>query len=140
MKNIQYFLPEIDSVAQRLLAEIKNHTIVALIGPLGAGKTTLVSVMLRILGVIEPVVSPTFTYVNRYKTADGRSIFHFDLYRLKTIEEFEQLGFFEYLDQPNSLVFIEWPEIVLPILQEKVSVLNISSIDETKRNISYGLR
>lgn len=139
MKNVQYFLPEINVIAKQLLSEIKHYSMVALMGPLGAGKTTLTCAMLKALGVSEPVVSPTFTYVNQYKATDGRVIFHFDLYRLNTIQEFEQMGFFEYLDQPNSIVFIEWPEILAPILQEKVVFLKISSLDDTKRNIAYEL-
>lgn len=135
MKNLQYGLSEIDAIAARLLSEIKNHSIVALIGPLGAGKTTLTTAMLCALGVKGDITSPTFSYVNIYELSDGRMVYHFDLYRLKNVAEFEQLGFFEYLDQPNSLVFIEWPEILLPILNGKVSLLKLSSIDELRRNV-----
>lgn len=139
MKNIKYSLSEIDAIAQGLILELKNYKIVGLVGALGTGKTTLICAMLRALGVKESVTSPTFTYLNQYQAVDGRSVYHFDLYRLKNIAEFEQLGFFEYLDQPNSLVFIEWPEILVPILQQKVLVLRLSSIDDQKRNISYEL-
>ena len=139
MKIFEYNLSEIDTVAQKLLIEAKNHNIIALTGPLGAGKTTLTAAMLKALGVQGLVISPTFTYLNQYQAADGRRIYHFDLYRLQNIAEFAQLGFFEYLDQQNSLVFVEWPEIILPKLQQKVLLLNISSIDDKKRKISYEL-
>ncbi|OGB86218.1 tRNA (adenosine(37)-N6)-threonylcarbamoyltransferase complex ATPase subunit type 1 TsaE [candidate division TM6 bacterium RIFCSPHIGHO2_12_FULL_38_8] len=139
MKTIEYDLSEINAVACKLLAEIKNHRIVGLIGPLGAGKTTWTQAMLRALGVCGPVISPTFTYLNQYQAADGRAIYHFDLYRLQNIAEFAQLGFFEYLEQSNSLIFIEWPEILLPNIQQKILLLNIASIDDKKRKISYEL-
>lgn len=140
MKNIQYSLPEINMVAKQLIEHIKKCSVVTLEGSLGAGKTTLTSAILRELGVTEPVISPTFTYVNMYKIADGRAVFHFDLYRLKNACEFEQAGFFEYLDQPNSLVFIEWPEIVLPLFKQRLCMLKVSSIDETRRNIEVKVR
>lgn len=135
MKHIEYTLSEIDIVAKQLVEHLKDYSMVALSGSLGAGKTTLTSAILRQLGVREPVISPTFTYVNKYVTADGRTIFHFDLYRLKNAAEFEQAGFFEYLDQPNSLVFIEWPEIIAPLLAQKICQLTISSIDQQRRKI-----
>ena len=139
MKKIEYFLPEIDAVAKQVIEQFKNCSVITLEGSLGAGKTTLTSAILRELGVIEPVISPTFTYVNKYEAADGRMIFHFDLYRLKNAQEFEQTGFFEYLDQPNSLVFIEWPEIVLPMLKKQIGMLKISSIDEKQRKIEISV-
>lgn len=135
MKQIEYSLSEIDAVAKQLVESIKDCSIVALSGSLGAGKTTLTSAIFRQFGVHEPVISPTFTYLNKYITADGQAIFHFDLYRLKNAAEFEQAGFFEYLDQPNSLVFIEWPEIIAPLLAQKVCQLTISSIDQQRRKI-----
>ncbi len=135
MKTIQYSLSEIDSVAKQISQEIKNVSIVALTGSLGAGKTTLTGAVLRQLGVKEPVISPTFTYVNKYVTSDEKIIYHFDLYRLKNAQEFEQLGFFEYFDQPNSIVFIEWPEILLPLITKKVCNIAISSVDDQRRNV-----
>lgn len=135
MKTIQYSLSEIDSVAKQISQEIKNVSIVALTGSLGAGKTTLTGAVLRQLGVKEPVISPTFTYVNKYVTSDEKIIYHFDLYRLKNAQEFEQLGFFEYFDQPNSIVFIEWPEILLPFITKKVCNIAISSVDDQRRNV-----
>lgn len=135
MKKIEYVLSDIDQIAQKLIQEIQNYNIVTLSGSLGAGKTTLTSAILRQLGVKDPVISPTFTYLNKYITADGRIVFHFDLYRLKNAHEFEQAGFFEYLDQSNSLVFIEWPEIIQPMLTKKICNIAITSLDEQRRKI-----
>lgn len=135
IKTMQYDLADIDLIAQKLWSDCAGSQIITLTGSLGAGKTTLTSALLRHLGVQEPVISPTFTYVNIYHLADGRTVYHFDLYRLKNMQEFEQAGFFEYLYQPDSLVVIEWPEILLPVLKNKVCHVQISSVDQTKRQI-----
>jgi len=105
--------------AQDLCALMPKVKVFTFSGPLGAGKTTLVRLMLNMLGVIEPVQSPTYTYVNVYKHNDV-TLYHFDLYRLNSLDEFLQAGFDEYLFQPNSYCFIEWPEIIEGILSADV--------------------
>lgn len=140
MKTIEYCLPELEGAAQKLLQELAECSTICLIGSLGAGKTTLCAAMFKQLGVSEAVISPTFTYFNQYQAQDGRMIYHFDLYRLKNVQEFEAAGFFEYLDQPNSLVFIEWPEIVESALTGKIAKLYLKSMGEDKRNIEYEIK
>lgn len=113
-------LADIQKVAQKLLS--KNAHIYTFIGSLGAGKTTLVQAMLRELGVKEAIQSPTYMYVCIYTAADGRKIYHFDLYRLNSLEEFSQAGFEEYISDPNGICFIEWPEIIKPLLDDACQV------------------
>lgn len=140
MKTIQYDLSQIDQVADQLLNAAVGVLAITLTGSLGAGKTTLVGALLRHLGVNEPVASPTFAYVNMYLLADGRTVYHFDLYRLKNIQEFEQAGFFDYLYQPNSLAIIEWPEILQPFLHYKVCHVDLVAIDQTQRRLQYEIK
>ena len=90
--------------------------VITFTGDLGAGKTTLIRALLKDLGVNQPITSPTFTYVNRYITANGKTLYHFDLYRLNALDEFMAQGFDEYLYQPNSWCLIEWPAVVMPLL------------------------
>jgi tRNA threonylcarbamoyladenosine biosynthesis protein TsaE len=77
-------------------------------GELGAGKTTLAAAVLRALGVIEAVRSPTYALVEIYPVSAG-SVVHVDLYRLGGVEELEQLGLRDHL-QAGTLIVLEWPE------------------------------
>ncbi|MEC5156604.1 tRNA (adenosine(37)-N6)-threonylcarbamoyltransferase complex ATPase subunit type 1 TsaE [Chryseobacterium sp. MP_3.2] len=85
------------------------HPILLLKGNLGAGKTTFTQFLLKRLGTSDEVSSPTYSIVNEYHTEKG-IVFHFDLYRLKNIQEVHDIGMEEYLDH-SHLCIIEWPEI-----------------------------
>ncbi|WP_295229721.1 tRNA (adenosine(37)-N6)-threonylcarbamoyltransferase complex ATPase subunit type 1 TsaE [uncultured Chryseobacterium sp.] len=99
---------EWQNVAEAILPQLK-HNILLLKGNLGAGKTTFTQFLLKNLGTKDEVNSPTYSIVNEYTTAKGK-IFHFDLYRLKSIEEVYDIGMEEYLDN-SYLCIIEWPEV-----------------------------
>lgn len=118
MSRITYSIANISTtITQQLLPLIQNGGILMLYGQLGAGKTTLVKTLTKALGIKAEVSSPTFTYVNTYaSTTSPLTIHHFDLYRLHAAEEFIALGFEEFLTQKNSLVIIEWPEVVETLL------------------------
>ena len=126
-------LSDMQKTAQKLLA--KKAQIYTFTGSLGAGKTTLVQSMLRELGVQEAIQSPTYTYVCIYKASDGRVIYHFDLYRLNTLDQFSQAGFEEYLHDSNAICFIEWPEIIKPLLDKNVCQVTIEYNDEKSSKI-----
>ncbi len=104
-------------------------------GTLGAGKTTLVQEMLAQLGVQGPVQSPTYTYVSVYPLLDGRTVYHFDLYRLSSYQEFIQAGFDEYLYDDNALCFIEWPEILKGVLPASTVQITLQYASDEKRQI-----
>jgi len=86
-----------------------QHNILLLKGNLGAGKTTFTQFLLKSLGSTDEVNSPTYSIVNEYNTPKGK-VYHFDLYRLKNIEEVYDIGIEEYLDNA-FLCIIEWPEV-----------------------------
>jgi tRNA threonylcarbamoyladenosine biosynthesis protein TsaE len=125
MKKIIYSLEDVPKVTKQLIALMPQCSVFTFTGPLGAGKTSLVREILRLLGVHGPIASPTFTYVNQYTTANGQTIYHFDLYRIVNQDDFIAAGFDEYLYQPNSWVFIEWPEPVMALLDQKVCNIKI---------------
>ncbi len=111
-----------------------DKTKLALIGNLGAGKTTLIKYLCQHLGVSDPVVSPTFSLVNEYSTDTGVSVFHIDLYRLESMEEALLIGIEEYLDS-EAYVFIEWPQLVDTLLGEDFIRVEISVANEQGRKI-----
>jgi tRNA threonylcarbamoyladenosine biosynthesis protein TsaE len=102
-------LQELDFAASQFLEMAGDHRIMAFSGELGAGKTTFIQALCRRLGVKAEVNSPTFSLVNEYFTVEGESIFHFDLYRIESLEELYDLGYEEYFFS-GSLCMIEWPE------------------------------
>jgi len=106
-------------VTESLLPLLEKRPIFALYGPLGAGKTTLVRELIRQLGLDSVVTSPTFTYLKKYVLPDRRSVYHFDLYRLDSLDSFLEMGFDEYFEERESFVFIEWPEVIEPLLDDK---------------------
>jgi tRNA threonylcarbamoyladenosine biosynthesis protein TsaE len=109
-------LPEI--VRIHLVPRLKNYRIFTLDGPLGAGKTTLIKELLKQCTVQTTVTSPTFSYVNTYYSKN-RTFYHFDLYRVDSLESFINAGFDEYLYKKNSWCLIEWPRVIDPLLQQE---------------------
>ena len=118
-------------VSQNIIPLLKNKRIFALYGPMGSGKTTLVKEFLRQCGITQTVVSPTFGYVNTYHDNHGRVFYHFDLYRLSSLNEFISAGFDELLSTQDSFHLIEWPELIKPLLtssqyQPDVQIITLS--------------
>jgi len=97
---------ETKTFGQRLSSRLKPGDVICLYGDLGSGKTCLVQGICRGWGVREPVVSPSFTLLNEYQAQNP--VYHFDLYRLKSPDELQNIGFQEYL-YGDGLVLIEWP-------------------------------
>lgn len=104
IKTIEDWQKVVDAILPKL-----HHDILLLKGNLGAGKTTFTQFLLKTLGSKDEVSSPTYAIVNEYRSPRGK-IFHFDLYRMKSVEEVFDIGMDEYLDDA-FLCIIEWPEI-----------------------------
>ncbi len=131
-------LTEIDAAARELLQYAANQKVFTLSGDLGAGKTTLVQAICKDLGVRENVTSPTFSLVNEYtyldKNGNEQLFRHLDLYRLKNIEEALDIGIEDYLFDGNYC-FIEWPEIIKPLLPDDTTKINITILNDSSRKI-----
>lgn len=126
---------QVSLIAKELCTFISETKIFTFSGSLGAGKTTLVQTILKELGIKEPVTSPTYTYVNVYRH-NGITFYHFDLYRLDSLDDFIQAGFDEYLYQPNSHCFIEWPEIIEDLIKKDVCKVVLEYDTQDSRFIS----
>lgn len=113
-------------------------TMIGLSGDLGSGKTTFVKAAAAALGVEQTVTSPTFVIEKIYKL-EGQPfarLVHIDAYRLESSRELEALGFATLLEDPQNLIFIEWPERVKDVLPADMHTIRFTFIDETTREIS----
>ena len=127
-----YKLSEIEKASNFVLKNV-NRDVILITGEVGTGKTTLIKEYCKLIGVEEIVNSPTYTLINEYQNKMGK-IVHMDLYRVKDINEINELGLFEYLDK--NIVIIEWPEIILKMIDIKYSLINITFINEKERKLS----
>lgn len=135
IKEIIYSLQEQDKVIQELKLLMNKYQVFACTGPLGAGKTTTIKALLRNCGITDTITSPTFTYVNAYENKQGERFYHFDLYRIGSVEEFQAQGFDEYLYQPNSWAFVEWPEVIESLLTHDVVRLFFDYHEDPEKRI-----
>lgn len=129
-------LNSIHDVARQFVEAISNHTLVAFYGEMGAGKTTFIKAVCNELGVIDTVNSPTFSIVNDYATDDGRHIYHFDFYRLKSPQEALDFGIEEYFAS-GSLCLMEWPEEIGTLLPDDALKVTITVGAGGNRNIQF---
>jgi tRNA threonylcarbamoyladenosine biosynthesis protein TsaE len=108
--DVSFSLATINDAAKQLLLAIGERKVIALHGEMGAGKTTLVHALCDGVGVEDAVGSPTFSIINEYTAADGRTIYHLDLYRLKDAAEATAAGIEDCI-WSGDLCLVEWPEI-----------------------------
>ena len=134
--------------AKNLASILKKGDVIVLSGELGAGKTKFVEGILEHFNLQEEISSPTFTIVNEYKN-DEINIYHFDLYRLSDIYEFENIGGEEYFNK--GICIFEWGELIEDILpndyikikferignEDNYRKLNIETFGEKYKNIDF---
>lgn len=129
---MKFTLENIDKAALEFLKELGDRKIVAFYGSMGAGKTTFIKAICDVLGVTDTVNSPTFAIVNEYLAANGESVYHFDFYRIKKIEEAYDFGYEDYF-YSGDLCLIEWPELIEELLPEDTVRVKIEEVDEGER-------
>lgn len=125
-------LSELPKVAEAVLGELRGRSVVLFRGPMGAGKTTLISRIAAALGAEDTVTSPTFALVNQYEGEGGRRIYHFDFYRINNVEEALDLGYEEYF-YSGELCLVEWPEKIEPLLPEDAMTVTITVGEDERR-------
>ena len=119
------------TAGREIAKDLRAGDVVAFIGDLGAGKTTLIK---GILSDAADVTSPTFTYLNVYLQTP--MIYHFDLYRIDSAQKFIAMGFEEYFEE-GGICLIEWAENIWDLLPAKASFIKITHLDESSRKIIY---
>ena len=128
-------------IAKRYASSIKSPCVISLVGDLGAGKTTFAKGFAKGFGVDETVNSPTFTIMNEYM---GRKmpLYHFDMYRLSSMEEAVNCGFEEYfnLKTLKGVVLVEWASNVEGLLPALHVEITINKLDENKREINITVK
>jgi len=137
-KTYLYDESEVKKIAQELVALMDRYQIFTFTGPLGAGKTTLIRALLTECGVFGPVTSPTFTYLNVYENDRDQKFYHFDLYRINSLNDFLSAGFEEYLSVPNSWTLVEWPTVILPLLKDNVCHCELDYVDNKRKLMLRG--
>ncbi len=128
-------IKELEKTAEKLISYFPDEKVFAFYGKMGAGKTTFIQAICRYLGTKDNITSPTFALINEYKTTKNASIFHFDFYRIKDLEEAFDLGYEDYF-YSGDYCFIEWPEMIEPLLPENVVEVKIEVTNNETRTIS----
>lgn len=112
-------LDTIQEAAKEFINRMGEGKVFAFYGKMGAGKTTFIKALCETLGVKDVITSPTFSLINEYTDGKGNSIYHFDFYRIKKLEEVYDMGYEDYFYSGN-LCLLEWPELIEEILPENV--------------------
>lgn len=133
-------IPSIDKLqeaARQFVRQMGDARVFAFYGRMGAGKTTFIKAVCRELGVEDVITSPTFALVNEYTAGDGSPVFHFDFYRVKSLEEVYDMGYEDYV-YSGALCLMEWPELVEGLLPGDAVSVTIHVGADGSRAIDVG--
>lgn len=134
--ELTFSLDNLPSAAKTFIDAIGGHRVFAFVGDMGAGKTTFISEVCRLLGADDDSGSPTFSIVNEYLDKSGKPIYHFDFYRLEYPEEALDIGVEDYF-YSGHLCLIEWPDRIGSLLPEEAVTVNISENPDGTRSITF---
>lgn len=127
-------LASIDDAARELIDTHPDNRIFAFYGEMGAGKTTLIKALCRVLQVTDVTSSPSFGLIYEYRTSGSESVYHFDFYRIEHLEEAYDIGYEEYIDS-GRYCFIEWPEKVATLLPPETVNVNLKITGNNERTM-----
>ena len=136
-----YGLEGLEKAADAFVRLMGDYTIFAFYGEMGAGKTTFINALSRRLGVEEDMAnSPSFSIINEYRSdTTAELIYHFDLYRLESLEEAMDIGVEDYFDS-GVLCLLEWPERIEPMLPDDTVRVDIAvDPDSGRRTLTVTL-
>lgn len=127
-------LEDYPQAAREFIGQMQEARIFAFYGKMGSGKTTLIKSICEELGVEDSINSPTFAIVNEYEDREHRTIFHFDFYRIKSLEEVYNMGYEEYV-YSDAICFMEWPELIEELLPEETTKVYIEENGQGEREV-----
>jgi tRNA threonylcarbamoyladenosine biosynthesis protein TsaE len=127
-------LSSIDDAARELIDTLPDKRIFAFYGEMGAGKTTLIKALCRVLQVTDVTSSPSFGLIYEYRTRGNDSVYHFDFYRIEHLEEAYDIGYEEYIDS-GQYCFIEWPDKVASLLPPETVNVNLQIVGNNERTM-----
>ena len=127
-------LSELNKVAEKFIEAHPADRLFAFYGKMGSGKTTFIKALCEKLQVIDYVTSPTFALINVYETEQSKEIYHFDFYRINRLEELYDLGYEEYFFS-DRYCFVEWPELIEPLLPPNTVKITITEMENGSRII-----
>ena len=127
-------LEDYPQAAREFIGQMQGARIFAFYGKMGSGKTTLIKSICEELGVEDSINSPTFAIVNEYEDREQRTIFHFDFYRIKSLEEVYNMGYEEYV-YSDAICFMEWPELIEELLPEETTKVYIEENSDGEREV-----
>ena len=128
-------LDNIHVTAKKFIANMGTGKVFAFYGKMGAGKTTFIKAICEELGVNDVITSPTFAIVNEYTADNDTTIYHFDFYRIKKLEEVYDMGYEDYF-YSGALCFIEWPELIEELLPGNTVKVTIEEIENGEREVT----
>jgi tRNA threonylcarbamoyladenosine biosynthesis protein TsaE len=131
-----YTLKTLKTAANKLLSLSDGVTVWCFEGEMGAGKTTFIKEVAKVLGVTELVSSPTFSLVNEYKGVGNQTIYHFDLYRLNNLDEARDIGLTDYY-YSGKFCLVEWPQMAATLLPDSYLKIGLQIVDAETRRISF---
>jgi tRNA threonylcarbamoyladenosine biosynthesis protein TsaE len=120
--------------AQKIIKEFPYERIFGFYGEMGAGKTTLIKELCKILEIENVTSSPTFAIINEYWRKNGDPVYHFDFYRINSDEEVYGIGFRDYLDS-DQYCFIEWTEKIEHLMHLPFVKVEILKVSDTEREV-----
>ena len=130
-------LADINEVAKQFIANMGNGKVFAFYGKMGAGKTTFIKAICEEMGVEDVITSPTFAIVNEYTSQKtGDTIYHFDFFRIKKLEEVYDMGYEDYF-YGGSICFLEWPELIEDLLPEDAVKVSIEETEDGGRIVKF---
>ncbi|MFG6396094.1 MAG: tRNA (adenosine(37)-N6)-threonylcarbamoyltransferase complex ATPase subunit type 1 TsaE [Muribaculaceae bacterium] len=136
-------IPSIESLpqaAKEFAALMGDETVYAFRGEMGAGKTTFIRELCRALGVEDDLAnSPSFSIINEYRSdKTAELIYHFDLYRLESVDDALEIGVEDYFDS-GALCLLEWPERIEPLLPDDTVTVNVNVNPDMSRTMTVDI-